>query len=57
MPEVQSTTDPEIVAHVESLKKRYKKYEMPIDEARKVGDAAMGKKTLTELLYETRGQA
>ncbi|MBI4331185.1 MAG: hypothetical protein HY673_07890 [Chloroflexi bacterium] len=54
---IQSITDPEIASYIESLKKKYKKYAMPADEARKVVDAAMGKKTLTELLYEARGQA
>ncbi|MBI4340254.1 MAG: hypothetical protein HY680_09950 [Chloroflexi bacterium] len=52
---IQGLAEPEIASYVAALKKRYGRYAMPPDEARKVVDAAMGKKTLTELLFEARG--
>ncbi len=54
---LQANSDPAIDSYIASLKKKYKRYAMPLDEARKIIDAAMGDKTLTEALYETRGQA
>lgn len=55
--QIQSLTDPQIDSYVASLKRRFKRYAMPVEEARKVIDKAMGNRTLTELLYETRQQA
>lgn len=54
---IQSLAEPEISSYIASLKKRYQKYSMPVDEARKVIDKAMGSKTLIELLYEARGES
>ncbi len=47
-------TNPEDAAYVEALKRKYQKYAMPIDEARRIVDEAMGTVTLTELLADVR---
>lgn len=54
--QIQYLADPDIASYITSLKKKYQKYALPADEARKVIDKSMGSKTLTELLYEARGQ-
>lgn len=46
--------DPEIDAYIASVKKKYQKYAMPVDEVRRLVDSQMGKRTLTEFLYEAR---
>ena len=46
--------DPEIDSYIAALKKKYQKYSMPLDEVRKLVDASMDEKTLTQLLYEAR---
>lgn len=48
---------PEIAAYVAELKRKYQKFAMPGDDARKIVDASMGETTLTELLHEARNQA
>ena len=53
---IQYVGDPDIVSYIISLKKKYQKYAMPADEARKIIDKSMGSKTLTGLLYEARDQ-
>ena len=53
---IQNLAEPEIRAYVSSLKHRYGKDRMPLEKARSVIDDAMGHRTLTELLYETREQ-
>ncbi len=52
---LQAIADPEIASYIASLKKKYRRYAMPIEEAQKVVDKAMGKTTLTELLNDARG--
>ncbi|MBI2917798.1 MAG: hypothetical protein HYY01_07355 [Chloroflexi bacterium] len=54
---LQALAEPEVASYIASLKKRFNRYAMPIDEARKVVDSAMGTRTLTELLHEAREQA
>lgn len=54
--QLQYLAAPETAAYVAELKRKYQKYAMPADEARKIVDASMGEKTLTELLYEARKQ-
>ncbi len=51
---IQSVAEPEIASYIASLKKKFRRYAMPVEEARKVIDKAMGDKTLTDLLRETR---
>ncbi len=46
--------DPVIEAYIASLKKKYKRYAMPIDEVRRMVDSQMGEKTLKQYLYEAR---
>ena len=52
--QLQGMADPEISSYVAALKRKYQEYAMPLDDARKIVDAAMGDKPLTELLYEAR---
>ena len=51
---IRSLTEPEIQSYVSSLRARFQKYRMPLEEGRKVIDKAMGATTLTEVLYDTR---
>lgn len=46
--------EPEIESYIASLKKKYQKYAMPIEEVRRLVDSQMGKRTLTELLRAAR---
>ncbi|MBI4312328.1 MAG: hypothetical protein HY681_11175 [Chloroflexi bacterium] len=46
--------DPTVSSYVASLRRKYRRYAMPVDDARKIVDAAMGDKCLTDLLYEAR---
>ncbi|MDO8637205.1 MAG: hypothetical protein Q7R34_13410 [Dehalococcoidia bacterium] len=55
--QIQSLAEPEITSYIASTKKKFRRYAMPVDEARKVIDKSMGKRTLTELLRETRRQS
>ncbi len=51
---LQSLADPMAKRYIESLKKEFEAYKMPLDEARKIIDADMGDKKLTDLLYDAR---
>ncbi|MDE2993810.1 MAG: hypothetical protein OXU67_08000 [Chloroflexota bacterium] len=46
--------EPAIRSYISSVKAEYQQYALPLEEGRKVIDAAMGEKTLTEVLYELR---
>lgn len=46
--------DPEIESYITSVKKKYQKHAMPLDEVRRLVDSQMGKRTLTEFLYDAR---
>jgi hypothetical protein len=52
--QLQSLMQPEIHSYISKLKARYNRYAMPLEEGRKLIDQAMGKTTLTELLYQMR---
>ena len=53
----QCLMEPEVNAYIASVKKKFQKYAMPIEEARKIIDRAMGEKTLGDLLHDTRRSA
>lgn len=55
--QLQSLAEPEVISYIASLKKKFHRYAMPNEDARRIIDKAMGTKTLTELLHETRQQA
>ncbi len=48
------SAEPEIDSYIASLKKKYQRYAMPIDDLRRLVDTEMGKRTLTEFLAEAR---
>ncbi len=54
---LQAMAEPEIRSYISSVKAEYQQYALPLEEGRKVIDAAMGEKTLTEVLYELRQEA
>ena len=47
---------PEIRSYIAELKDRYGQYAIPVEEGREIIDRAMGKRTLTEVLCEMRGE-
>lgn len=51
---IQSATDPEIQDYISMLKEKYQKFAVPIEEGKSVIDRAMGTRTLSEILYESR---
>lgn len=51
---LQAMAEPEIRSYISSVKAQYRQYALPLEEGRKVIDAAMGEQTLTAVLYEMR---
>lgn len=51
---LQAALDPSIEAYVTGLKTKFKKYQMPVEQGRRLIDEAMGSRALTDLLYEVR---
>ncbi|GEM_PF-6249304 len=52
--ELLSLTNPDATAYIEALKRKYQRYAMPVDDARRIVDEAMGTVLLTELLADVR---
>lgn len=53
---LQALSDPEIQSYLSSVKAKYGKYLVSVEQGRKIIDQAMGKRSLTELLYASREQ-
>lgn len=51
---LQAMAEPAIRPYISSVKAEYQQYALPLEEGRKVIDAAMGEQTLTAVLYELR---
>ena len=51
---LQAMAEPAIRSYISSVKAEYRQYGLPLEEGRKVIDAAMGEQTLTAVLYELR---
>ena len=51
---LQALSEPAVQAYISSLKERYSRYLMPVEDGRKLIDQAMGATSLTHVLYEAR---
>ena len=55
--QIQALADPEIQRYISSLKAKFQRYEMTVEEGRKCIDESMGQASLTDLLYEMRRES